>query len=495
MRLGFGIFLGYFLMAVLAGYFVLNVFVDEIKPSARQAMEDSLVDAANLLAELAVDEMKNGTLASSSFARHVEAYQTRKLDAAIWGFSRQRPGFRIYVTDAQGLVRYDSAGLAVGQDYSRWNDVYLTLRGKYGVRSSPDSHQGEATSTTMHVAAPIKLDDKIIGVLTIAKSNLAVEPFVQRTRSKILRAGYWLLGVSLLIGLLISLWLSASVQKLVAYAEAVTRGERAVLPSLSLTEIKRLGHALQSMRERLEGKRYIEEYTMTLTHEMKSPLTAIQAASELLQEPMPEPQRRKFLASISEQAQRLQVLIERMLQQATLENRQVLDTAEGLNLVTIIKRAEESITARLQKKQLQLQIAAPEEALIHGDPFLLEQALLNIMENAADFSPETSLIELTLERQDRFWRLKLRDHGPGIPDYAKDRVFDRYYSLPRPEGGTKSTGLGLSFVKQVMALHAGRVELYNHPEGGAEASILIPVWGHPAQSTSHSLHKDFRRRP
>jgi hypothetical protein len=46
-----------------------------------------------------------------------------------------------------------------------------------------------------------------------------------------------------------------------------------------------------------------------------------------------------------------------------------------------------------------------------------------------------------------------------------------------------------------MALHAGRVELYNHPEGGAEASILIPVWGHPAQSTSHSLHKDFRRRP
>lgn len=474
MRLGIGIFLGYLLVAVLAGYFVLNVFVEEIKPSARQAMEDSLVDAANLLAELAVEDMRTGRLSSGSFSRQVASYQARRLDASIWGFSRTQPGFRIYITDAKGIVKYDSANEAMGQDFSRWNDVYLTLRGQYGVRSSPDSPQGKSTST-MYVAAPIKEGSRIIGVLTIAKSNLAVEPFIDRTRSKIIRAGYWLLGASLMIGILISLWLSGSVRKLVGYAEAVARGERAVLPSLSLTEIKRLGQALQSMRERLEGKRYVEEYIWTLTHEMKSPLTAIQAATELVQEPMPEPQRQKFLASIADQTKRLHVFIEKMLQQARLEHQQVLNAAERLNLVDIIRRAHSSMTVKLRKKGLELQISLPDQALVQGDAFLLEQALLNIAENAIDFSPEGGLLQLTLERQDSVWCLRLKDQGPGIPDFAKDRVFDRFYSLPRPDGGAKSTGLGLAFVKQVTALHGGRVEISNHPEGGAEARLYIPA--------------------
>jgi two-component system sensor histidine kinase CreC len=476
MRLGFGIFLGYFLIAVLAGYFVLNVFVDEIKPGARQAMEDSLVDAANLLAELAVEDMEANRLNSGSFSKHVAAYQARRLDASIWGFARKTPGFRIYITDAKGIVLYDSAQEAVGQDYSKWNDVYLTLKGQYGVRSSPALEQGESRSTTMHVAAPIKVNGIIIGVLTIAKSNLAVEPFIQRAQRKIENAGYWLLGASLLIGVLMSLWLSSSLQKLVAYAEAVTRGERAVLPSLSLTEIKRLGQSLQSMRERLEGKRYIEEYTMTLTHEMKSPLTAIQAASELLQEPMPEPQRYKFLASISDQAKRLQLLIEKMLQQASLETTQVLDSAEAVNLAGIVHEAVGSIAPRLEKKQLQLQLSMPEQATVHGDPFLLQQAIVNLLENAADFSHPAGVLYLSLEDVKGEWCLRLRDQGPGIPDYAQSRVFERYYSLPRPEGGAKSTGLGLSFVKQVMDLHHGRVTLANHPEGGAEACLYFPVF-------------------
>jgi two-component system sensor histidine kinase CreC len=327
----------------------------------------------------------------------------------------------------------------------------------------------------MHVAAPIKSDNKIIGVLTIAKSNLAVEPFIQRTQKKIETAGYWLLAASLLIGVLISVWLSASLQKLVKFAEAVTRGERVVLPALSLTEIKRLGQALQSMRERLEGKRYVEEYTMTLTHEMKSPLTAIQAASELLQEPMPEPQRQKFLASISDQARRLHVLSEKMLQQASLETRQILDTAERLNLSEIIHRAMGGFAAKLEKKQQTLHAAVPDRAMVLGDPFLLEQVLLNLIENAADFSPTGGSLMLTLERVDQVWCLRLRDQGPGIPDYALGRVFERYYSLPRPEGGMKSTGLGLTFVRQVMALHGGQVRLDNHPEGGAEARLDIPA--------------------
>lgn len=473
MRLGYGIFLGYFLVALLAAYFVLNVFVDEIKPSARQAMEDSLVDSANLLAELAADELKAGTLAKGQFQERVSAYQARRLDASIWGFKRQSADFRIYITDVKGIVLYDSRNESLGQDYSKWNDVYLTLKGRYGVRSSPDSRDGG--STTMYVAAPIRSNGEIIGSLTVGKSNLAVQPFIERTQEKIIRAGYGLLAASLLIGILISFWLSTALGKLVAYAEAVSRGERAVLPSLSLVEIRKLGDSLQLMREKLEGKNYIEEYTLTLTHEMKSPLTAIQAATELLHEPMPAEQRRKFLDSIRDQSRRLHVLVEKMLDQARLENRRSLEKLERLDLVAIIRRALAAVEPRIKHKDIMLQCKLPDHVESKGDSFLLEQSILNLLDNAVDFSPEHSSVEVELSKCDSQWKLSIKDHGPGIPDYARDKIFDRYYSLPRPAGGSKSTGLGLPFVRQVMILHDGLVEVANHNAGGVEASLFIPT--------------------
>lgn len=477
MRLGLGIFLGYVLIAALAGYFVLHFFVDEIKPSARQAMEDSLVDTANLLAELAADDVAENRLGSGSFARQVAAYQARQLNASIWGFSRNDPGFRLYITDSKGIVIYDSQQEALGRDFSRWNDVYLTLRGQYGVRSTPDAASPGAKGTTMHVAAPIKKAGELLGVLTIAKSNLAVEPFIERARSRMIQASYGLLAAALVIGILMSLWLSASVQKLVRFAEAVSRGERVVLPTLSLREMQKLGSALASMRERLEGKRYVEEYTMTLTHEMKSPLTAIRAAAELLEEPMPESQRAQFLLSIKEQARRLQLLIEKMLRQAALENRQVLDQPQRIDLAELSRQVFTQLGPRLEKKRISLTLLLPDTAPVMGEPFLLEQALYNLAENALDFSPAGGRLWLRLEQEGELWSLRLRDQGPGIPAYAASRVFERYYSLPRPDGSPKSTGLGLSFVQEVMSLHDGRAELSNHPEGGAEARLFLRVAG------------------
>ena len=72
-------------------------------------------------------------------------------------------------------------------------------------------------------------------------------------------------------------------------------------------------------------------------------------------------------------------------------------------------------------------------------------------------------------------RFIVRDRGPGIPDYAHERVFERFYSLPRPDSGQRSSGLGLPFVREVMRLHGGEASLRNRPEGGAEAVLSLPA--------------------
>ena len=112
-----------------------------------------------------------------------------------------------------------------------------------------------------------------------------------------------------------------------------------------------------------------------------------------------------------------------------------------------------------------------------GDAFLLRQALANLVGNAIEFAPAGSLVELRLTRVDGGALLEVADHGPGVPDYALPRVFERFYSLPRPSGGSRSSGLGLCFVAEVATLHDGRAGLRNRDGGGAVASLWLPLAG------------------
>jgi two-component system sensor histidine kinase CreC len=113
--------------------------------------------------------------------------------------------------------------------------------------------------------------------------------------------------------------------------------------------------------------------------------------------------------------------------------------------------------------------------VVDGDPLLLQRAVGNLLDNALDFSPPGARIEVTLALKGRQAEIGVRDHGPGIPDYADHKVFEKFYSLARPGTQRKSTGLGLPFVREIAALHHGRVTLRNAPDGGAVATLVLPV--------------------
>lgn len=464
--------LGYFLIVGLAAWFVLNSFSEEVKPGVRQTMEDTLVDTAHLLAEMAGTQLRSGKLDTRKFSAAFDRYQAREPHAHIWEFKKDTVDLQVYITDDKGIVIYDSNDEVVGQDYSKWNDVYLTLQGRYGVRSTP-SDPDDKRSNVMHVAAPIYYRDKIIGVITVAKPTLSVQPFIDSSRKKIANAGWWLMGGALAIGLLFTWWLTYSVGLLRRYARDVSQGKKAQAPELGSGELAELGKALAEMREKLDGREYVENYVHHLAHEMKSPLTALQGAAELLDENLPVHERALFTANVREQSGRLKDMLDKLLALARLEHRNALEEVSRINLHALATTVIADHAPRLQQHSLKCSNHIPAGAYTSGEFFLLRQALANLLDNAIDFSMDGNSIELSLHTEAGKHHLLLRDHGAGIPEFALPRIFERFYSLARPATQRKSSGLGLPFVRQVALLHGGDIALANRADGGVEAQLTL----------------------
>lgn len=334
----------------------------------------------------------------------------------------------------------------------------------------------------MHVAAPIYAPDdrgKLIGVLTLAQPNRSIDPFIEASQRNILQRGAWLIGISALIGILMTWWLMRGIGRLNRYAQAVSAGIPVPPPKPRGDEIGDLGQALESMRRKLEGTAYVEQYVQSLTHEMKSPLAAIRGASELLTEPLPEADRQHFVATIRAQEHRLTETIDKLLALAEVEQHGWLQKRERIGIDGLLQAAADAVALRAAAAGVTVQVdagaGAPGDHHVLGDGFLLRQALINLLENAIAFSKQDSHVRLHARLHDGRWELVVEDRGSGVPDYALERVFERFYSLARPQTGQRSSGLGLPFVREVARLHGGDVMLGNRHGGGARAVLRLPI--------------------
>ncbi len=497
MRLRTQIFLGFFVLTGTGIFFLVRWILDDLRPRYMESTEATLVDTANLLAALLQAEMaaSGGFDTSAAPAARLpaerlrEAFRlayTRPLRARIHEVMKTKVDLRMYVTDSAGIVLFDSeGGRDEGRDYSRWNDVLRTLRGEYGARST-HLEPGEGSRSVMHVAAPIYADGRVAGVLTVAKPTGSLDLFVRAASPKIAVAG----GVAALavtvLGLLATLLVTRPINRLTEYARAVRDGKAGPPPPTGRSEIGELGRAFEEMREALEGKKYVEQYVHTLTHELKSPISSVRGAAELLEEEMPAERRAAFLANIRSEADRMRLLVDRMLDLTALEGRRTLSETSRVDLSAVAGEALADVAPALLRKRLRVKADLPGGLWTSGEAFLLKQAFLNLVDNAIAFSPEGGTLAVSGSRggakrvdggdgdEDGRVRLAIEDQGPGIPDFARERVFEKFYSLQRPDTGRKSSGLGLAIVAEITRLHRGDIRLENRPEGGLRAVWRLP---------------------
>ena len=441
--------------------------VNQLRPLWWQALESSLVDTATVLAAQVAAASQGADPDTTQLALAWNAAQQRPVVATISGSTKQHLALAVSLTDRHGIVLYDSARPQdVGRDNSQWNDVLLTLRGAYGARATL-ADPNNLDSAWLHVAAPVRHGDELIGVLTVAAPSDALEAIAGAARGQLAASAMIATAMMAGLALLITAWITEPLARLTTHVRRAAAGTREPLPALGHGEIAALGNALQHLRRELDGRTYVVDYVQTLTHELKSPLAGIRAAAELLAEDLPPAERTRFLANLQSESTRLHQLIERLLAQAALERREELNDLSEVALAALTHEIIADLTA--QSAQHGVTITVTGTTQIRGERFLLRQAIENLVRNAIDFSPPGSTVRITIDAHS----LRVRDSGSGIPEFALSRLGERFYSLPRPLTGRKSTGLGLAFAKAVARLHGGSCEVRNHPDGGAEAELIF----------------------
>lgn len=164
-----------------------------------------------------------------------------------------------------------------------------------------------------------------------------------------------------------------------------------------------------------------------------------------------------------------------MLLLSSLEARKTLQNVESINLAEMI--ADIILSMQPQWEQKSVAITPPPESgpAVDAEPFLIRHALTNVIGNAIEFAPAGSTVSVDLKRTDDAVEIVVTDVGPGVPEYAHDKIFDRFYSTERPETGRKSSGLGLAIAREAAELHGGTVSLANAPAGGAIATLQLPL--------------------
>ena len=474
MSLRLRIILVYALLVAASFSGVIWLIINDVRPRYLEAVEESVVDTAEVIAAFLSEQItEEGGLYTNTIKASMDAVRSRRFEARIYNIVKRYVALRTYVTDKNGILLYDSTGRhPPGTDYSQWRDVYLTLKGKYGARSTR-TVPGDPSSQVVFVAAPIMKGGEIAGVVSVGKPTNSIS-FLIAIAQKRFVFSLVLVGVTAIaLSALLSIWITRPVKRLTEYANAIRRGEDCRLPPLGASEIGMLGSAMEEMQAKLEGKTYIEDYVRALTHELKSPLTGIKGAGEILRDHVSGVEGEKFLGNIDTEVERLHSLVDRMLQLSRLEN--VKNIAKTrFDAALFLRSLADSFQTQLDARNVLLEVSAPDGLQLDGDELLLRQAVGNLISNAVDFSPEGSVISLTAESVGEEIKISVRDSGAGMPDFALDKAFDKFFSLSRPGTGKKSTGLGLPFVAEVMNLHGGGIRLAN-TNPGLEASITLPA--------------------
>lgn len=379
----------------------------------------------------------------------------------------------IRLIDRYGCVRATTRG-ELGADLSPFPEVDGALAGHYTtvlrerISDEPLASLGDNRrrgDTRVFAALPVFSGDQVVGVVRLSRTSLsAFESLWQNRRGLVVGLGL-AAALVLLNTVLFARAITRPLRRLEADARTIVSGGESdfTQPFWSPRELQSLAYSVATMSQTLHARaHYVASYTADLTHELKTPLTSIRGAAELLRDSydaMSPSQRARFLRNIEDDAQRMDRLVNQLLRLAELENAPRAQPEESINVEQFLRQCAERFG-----DQVTLEFNAPPR-MLDISALDLESVVLNLIENGLDSG--TRVTVAAAEHEGRLL-LTVKDNGPGIPENQRTAIFERFFTTK----GEAGTGLGLPLVAAIACSRGGTLRLEDS-DLGAVFTVLL----------------------
>ena len=258
----------------------------------------------------------------------------------------------------------------------------------------------------------------------------------------------------------------------------------------SALERARLAENAQRVQIQIEAERLRSALLSSNSHDLRTPLAVITGAASTLVEPPPtltHEARRDLTETIHEEALRLSRLVHNLLEMTRIVAGAIKVTKEWQPLEEVVGAVLNRTETALRFHPIDVSLPA-DLPLVSIDAVLIEQVLINLLENAARYTPKGTLLSLSASHEDDAVVVEVADRGPGIPPDQWEKIFEKFYRLPHEREGS-GAGLGLAICQGIVSVHGGRIRAGARNGGGAVFRFTIPIEGPPRRS-SRRMHDD-----
>ncbi|MBE0467719.1 MAG: response regulator [Candidatus Desulforudis sp.] len=357
----------------------------------------------------------------------------------------------------------------------RHREVVSALAGS----STAGFHRLGDNERVMYVAVPVRQDKAVQGVVMLVVGVNDIYETLNQVAARMILVSV----LSALLAAVLSLALAG------VFTRPVNRLTRAVrhmeqgrldqrVPTRSEDELGELARAFNSMSSRLEQtERHRREFIANASHELRSPLSSIKALSQaLVDSGEKDPAMyREYLRDIDSEMDRLNRLVENLLQLARMEEQELQVHKEEQEVAGVVIHVADFMEPLAAARNVRLTTAVSGRPVWPLDRDLVIRVLFNLVDNAIRYTPAGGEVRIEAEVRRRELVLRVRDTGEGIPEADQEHVFDRFYRVDKARSmATGGTGLGLAIVRQAVGLHGGRITVESIPGKGTAFEICFP---------------------
>jgi len=388
---------------------------------------------------------------------------------------------RVMIINKDSVTVFDSHNndAILGKAQLR-QSVITSLGGKEGSEIYKDENTG---FDVIDISVPITTSAGVIGAVNVTYTADRISLFASAIKERFV---FISMVSCILIGLVIFVIVNFMTRRIVGFTEKITLMSDGILDEKmeikGNDEIARMGMAFNTMAEKLSAiERQRIQFVSDASHELKTPLSSIKLMSDsIIQNPdIPRDQINEFLCDINNEADRLNRIINKLLNITKMDSSQEdggTVNFELLDLRNVVTDIVKTLYPLAENSKIELNLIADKEIYILGDKDTLFQAIYNICDNAIKYTKPHGEVNVILEQKGANAQITVRDNGVGMSKEDVGHIFERFYRVDKARSReTGGTGLGLAIANAAVKIHRGHIEVVSELNMGSEFIIVLPL--------------------